>query len=404
MIKILLRDVLANMDSGARPQGGAQVSGVPSLGAEHLDGHGGFNLGKIKYIPEEFYGGLRGGKISRNDILIVKDGATTGKTSFVTHDFPFKSAAINEHVFRLTPDVTKVNASYLFRFLSSPYGNRQVMMDFHGATVGGISRRIIDKVKVPVPPLPEQKRIAAILDKADVLRQKRKQSLKLLDEFIRAVFLDMFGDPMLNRKEWPVYTVGQFLDQKILLIHKDGNFGSQYPRAHEFGESGVPFLTAKAVSDAGSIVASEVSFLDEDKANTLPFGWIEDGDVLLAHNATVGRVGLYRGQFRRALIGTSLTCYRPNPNAINSAFLFALLRSHLFQSQLATSMGQTTRNQVPITAQRQMKLVLPPLEKQIQFDGVMKNVDKIREHNELAIESQEELFNSLVQRAFRGEL
>ncbi len=80
--------------------------GIPSLGAEHLDSNGGFNLNSVKYVTTEYFAKLNSGKIASENILIVKDGATTGKVSFVNENFPFGKSAVNEHVF-----VLKINKS-----------------------------------------------------------------------------------------------------------------------------------------------------------------------------------------------------------------------------------------------------------------------------------------------------
>ena len=103
---VKLADVVKELESGARPKGGvsSETGTIPSLGAEHLSEDGGFNFHKNKFITNEFFNRLKAGKVKCNDILIVKDGATTGKISYVQKDFPFSNAAINEHVFRIAID------------------------------------------------------------------------------------------------------------------------------------------------------------------------------------------------------------------------------------------------------------------------------------------------------------
>ena len=100
---IPLEKLISSLESGNRPKGGVKKyeSGIPSIGGEHLDNKGGFNFTKIKFVPNKFYEKLSKGIIQENDILIVKDGATTGKISFVDNNFPFKQACVNEHVFIL---------------------------------------------------------------------------------------------------------------------------------------------------------------------------------------------------------------------------------------------------------------------------------------------------------------
>jgi type I restriction enzyme, S subunit len=207
---------------------------------------------------------------------------------------------------------------------------------------------------------------------------------------------------MFSGLNLPKKTIGDLLDSGALLLHKDGNHGSLYPRADDFGDEGVPFLSAKALTDDGLIDNTLVEKLKEDKATRLKIGWIAKEDVLLAHNASVGKVAFYDGRFEKALIGTSLTAFRPNPEALDSRYLAAALRSPMFQHQLEKNMGQTTRNQVPITAQRKLVIVLPPLVLQQEFSRRVTVVEKLKAVHKASLAKLDELFASLQYRAFRG--
>jgi type I restriction enzyme S subunit len=119
---------------------------------------------------------------------------------------------------------------------------------------------------------------------------------------------------MAADKRKPV-TIESLLKSGAILGHKDGNYGSQYPRIGEFGVEGVPFLTAKSLSD-GRIDIDGAPRLSEQRANDLRFGFVQSGDVLLAHNATVGRVAVVPNFKGKLLIGTSLTYFRVDPTRI----------------------------------------------------------------------------------------
>jgi len=210
----------------------------------------------------------------------------------------------------------------------------------------------------------------------------------------------MFGDPATN----PKVTIAEMLTRSDLLLHKDGNHGSMYPRAEDFGAEGIPFLTAKNVNDDGFLDHASVERLSEAKANRLRIGWILPGDILLAHNASAGKVAHYDGRYPKALIGTSLTAFRPNPLKLESGFLETMMRLQFFQRQLEKNMGQTTRNQVPITAQRELQLFLPPLPLQQEFARRVEKVEQLRSAHRAAAAKLDELFAGLQYRAFAGEL
>ena len=163
---ITLNDFIT-LESGSRPRGGVRgiLEGIPSLGGEHLNADGGFNFEKIKFIPEEFFKSLNNGRIEPNDIIVVKDGATTGKTSFVDNNFPHQRAAVNEHCFIVRVDSEVALPKFVFYYLFSGEGQGQILSDFRGATVGGISRNFPLKVNVPIPSLVEQAHIVSKIER-----------------------------------------------------------------------------------------------------------------------------------------------------------------------------------------------------------------------------------------------
>lgn len=155
-MQVKLSQILNSLESGGRPKGGALLdkNGIPSLGAEHLDGNGGFNFKTIKYIPEEFFNGLKNGIIEKENILIVKDGATTGKVSYVNDDFPFDKASVNEHVFLLKINKSKAYPKFAFQYLKCPQGQRDIMRDFRGATVGEFQEVLLILLNLIFPLFP----------------------------------------------------------------------------------------------------------------------------------------------------------------------------------------------------------------------------------------------------------
>ena len=155
------------LESGSRPRGGVRgiLEGIPSLGGEHLNDDGSFRFEKIKYVPEHFFKSLNKGQIYPNDIIVVKDGATTGKTSFVDNNFPHKDAAVNEHLFIVRVDPKVAFPKFVFYHLFSSKGQQQILSDFRGATVGGISRNFPEKVDIPIPPLPKQEQIVSEIER-----------------------------------------------------------------------------------------------------------------------------------------------------------------------------------------------------------------------------------------------
>ncbi|HTN30434.1 MAG TPA: restriction endonuclease subunit S [Pseudomonas sp.] len=170
------------------------------------------------------------------------------------------------------------------------------------------------------------------------------------------------------------FSISNLIKAGVITAHKDGNFGSLYPRIDDFVEDGIPLLTAKFVSD-GRIDFDAAQKLSQDKAVKLPYGFIQTGDVLLSHNATVGRVAVVPELNGQAMIGTSLTYFRLDSSRLLPRYLACFFESRDFQNQLSSVMGLSTRNQVPITAQRLLEVEVPPLAVQRQLSEFVGAID-----------------------------
>ena len=146
------------------------------------------------------------------------------------------TALLNQHIFRVRPDLTRVGKFY-FKYALEMALNRMSRF-LHGSTMKHVNRREFLGTRVFLPSLAEQKRIAAILDKADAVRRKRQEAIRLTEEFLRSAFLEMFGDPATNPKKWPVTKINDILDHE-----RDGTrcgpFGSALPK-RDYVAQGIP--------------------------------------------------------------------------------------------------------------------------------------------------------------------
>lgn len=178
--------------------------------------------------------------------------------------------------------------------------------------------------------------------------------------------------------------IEDLINNGSILVHKDGNHGAKYPRTEEFGEFGVPFLTAKLLDSSGNIDLLNAPRLATEKAKKFTFGFVQSEDVLLSHNATVGRVAVMPQVAEPILIGTSLTHFRLDKSKILPTYLAAYFSGKDFQDQLAAVMSQTTRNQVPITSQRKLYIELPSIDIQTEIVKHIDSIDnKIRLNNQI---------------------
>ena len=209
----------------------------------------------------------------------------------------------------------------------------------------------------------------------------------------------MFGIPETGETEWPEYKLQTLLDMGWITYHLDGNHGSEYPRAHEFVESGVPYISANCVVD-GRIDFANAKYVTEARANRFRKGIAENKDVLFAHNATVGPVAILETTEPRVILGTSLTAFRCNTEHILPKFLKAYLECPRFVRQYEAEMQQSTRKQVPITTQRKYTIVVPDIDRQKEITCFMEQADKSKLAVKQSLEKLETLKKSLMQQYF----
>ena len=208
-------------------------------------------------------------------------------------------------------------------------------------------------------------------------------------------------------ESWLVVEAGELQERGAILDIQDGNHGSDYPRKSEFGDSGVPFVTAKQFSNS-SVDITNAPRLPKARAARLRIGFAKPKDVLLTHNASVGDVALAPPDSEDFLLGTSATYWRCNPEALEPRYLFYFMTSEYFQDQLRFVMKQSTRNQVSVLKQVNLWICLPPIAVQRQIstelDVLKEQVDALTQLQVETSASINALLPSILDRAFSGEL
>lgn len=305
-------------------------------------------------------------------------------------DEPFCLGADGAKV--LEPKV-ELDKKFLFYYLSS--------LNIESA---GYSRhfKFLKENVVPVPPLPEQKRIAAILDKADAIRRKRQQAIQLADDFLRAVFLDMFGDPVTNPKGWEVKSVADLIRTGVILQVQDGNHGNDHPKVSDFTESGIPFVTANVVR-RGKILFDQCYYLDHSWLDKLRIGFAKPRDVLISHKGSLGFTAVLDDTYEDYIFSPQTTYYRVNEERLLPEYLKGYFDSGFFQRLFAKEGIQSTRAYLGITRQKDLPVMIPKISAQMKFLDVF---SKYKNLSEKLFEptASAELFSSLSQKAFWGEL
>ena len=358
--------------------------GLPIIRIQDLTGNA-YDLG--------FYAGNYPERIEIND----GDVLISWSASLGVYVWDKGKALLNQHIFKVVFDKCEVNREYFVYAVR--YKLKEMESKTHGATMKHIVKKDFDNTLIPFPTLEEQKNIANLLDKISTIILVRQQQLQKLDELVKARFVELFGDPVGNPKAYYVATLQELICKGYITYHLDGNHGGDYPKSDEFVETGIPYISANCIVN-GEVDFAKAKYLTSERANKLRKGIAQNGDVLFAHNATVGPTVVLHTTEKKVILGTSLTAYRCDKEKILPNYLKTYMLSDGFVRQYSNEMKQTTRNQVPITAQKKYLFLIPPIELQNQFATFVEQVDKSKVAVQKSLDEAQLLFDSLMQQYF----
>ncbi|OGQ81220.1 MAG: hypothetical protein A3F90_13805 [Deltaproteobacteria bacterium RIFCSPLOWO2_12_FULL_60_19] len=373
------------------------TKGVPSIGGEHLNKEGGFDFDGIKFVPEEFFQQMGRGLIQGQDILVVKDGATTGKTAFVEDEFPYKRAAINEHVFLLRVNQRLALPRFVFFFLFSPWGQSQILTCFRGAAIGGIPQDFVRTVEVPVPPLSEQERVVRILDEADAMRRLRAESQERTEHLSTALFHQMFGQS------------SKFETKRLadLLDSVDSGWSPICRDEPATGEEwGVLKLGAVTT---GHYLEGENKGLPAE-LSARPKIEVNAGDVLFTRKNTKELVAAtaYVWETRRKLMLSDLIFrLKPrNEEELDPVYLAFCLKDPRKRQEIQGLASGAAGSMPNISKQRLLSVKIPVPSAPLQglFAARITEIHEMENAQAASRKRLDSLFQSLLHRAFQGEL
>jgi len=244
-------------------------------------------------------------------------------------------------------------------------------------------------LEIPLPPLPEQKRIAAILDKADAIRRKRQQAIQLADDFLRAAFLDMFGDPVTNPKGWPVDKFGNVFDVR------DGTHDSP-----SYVESGFPLITSKNIKN-GEIDMSDVNYISKEDYELINRrSKVDVGDILMPMIGTIGNPAVVHDEPLFAIKNVALI--KLGKSSLPAGFVLALLNGPLLEVAVQQKSRGGTQKFLGLGDIRDLNCYLPDERLVSKYIGIANKVRQFASAYRKADEAG--LDSSLSQKAFSGQL
>jgi type I restriction enzyme S subunit len=332
----------------------------------------------------------------RNDVIIAKitPCMENGKAAVVDAiPTPIGFGSTEFHVMRPKPGIS---SRYLFHAVwNSKFRNKAAQNMTGSAGQKRVPKSFLENFEIPLPPLAEQERIAGILDKADGVRRKREEALKLSDELLRSVFLDMFGDPVTNPKRWEKGTIRDLVASV--------NYGTSTKADAETGK--YPVLRMNNITYSGGWDFESLKYCDIEDKDLTKF-IVSKGQMLFNRTNSkelVGKTAVYRRDDAMAFAGY-LVRANMKPNA-DAEYVSAYLNSYHGKATLR-GMCKSIVGMANINAQEMLgiPILLPPATTQKAFGDIVRRVDARRSVVMEAHVVTKTLFSSLQQRAFSGQL
>lgn len=261
----------------------------------------------------------------------------------------------------------------------------------------GYSRhfKFLKEIRIPFPPFEEQKRIAAILDAANELRTKRRESLAQLDTLLQSTFLDLFGDPVTNPKEWEEKLLSEVVRPGTIVTYGIVQAGDEF-------SGGVPYIRTGDIVD-GEIVEDGLRHTNPAIASKFERSRVDTGDVVMSIRATVGTTAVVPPSLDGANLTQGTARIAPGPDAL-LPFLLHYLRSHGAQRWIQRQVKGATFKEITLGRLRELPVLLPPIGIQKKFGEIVAQIEERRLLERNQLDELDHLFASLQSRAFRGEL
>lgn len=390
-----LGEITKLISSGATPFGGSKtyLDKGPIIFLRSQNVRMGFlDLSAVAYISEQADQAISRTRVEYGDVLLNITGASIGRVA------PFQlrnsKANVNQHVCVIRPIKEQLSSDYLAQYIATPQFQAKIEQMQSGGTRQALTFSKIADFDIPLPSLPEQKRIAAILDKADAIRRKRQQAIKLADDFLRAIFLDMFGDPVTNPKGW----------ESVRLIEICAKITDGEHINPTFVENGFPIIMANNVRAEGVVFEGVKYVSKEDFEKFTKKCKPEKNDILVvSRGATIGRCTTIDTDRAFCLMGSTILL-KVNHDRVTSSFLNYLLQHPAYQVKLYKTSSASAQQAIYLSHIKELPLALPPYRIQQNFSALVFETKKVVNRYLQSLAHGDHLFNCLTQRAFRGEL
>lgn len=346
-----------------------------------------------RFYPETLGEELSKYQINANDILMALTGNVGRVGLFPQEMLP---AFVNQRVCRIKPTSKLLDDKFLFYLLNSDKFEHDAIVNSSGVAQLNLSTKWVEnyKIPLPLPSLAEQKKIAAILDTADRLRQKDAQLIAKYNALSQSLFLDMFGDPFHG----DTFPLSANLD--IL--------GGYAFKSSDFVDTGIPLIKIGTVNK-GYFDTNSFSFLPDSFSSQYSKWLVIEGDILMSLTGTVGKddygnVEQATGEYTEYFLNQRVAKISPVNDNYLPKFLFGLFSNNKTKKELTRISRGVRQANISNRDINALKMIKPPISEQEKYVNAIKTIEAQKQQAQAAQQQSGDLFNSLLQRAFKGEL
>ena len=391
---VRLEDVCVRVTDGTHQSPRFEMGGIPFLVISNVVTGQIDWAGVSKWVSEETYeSNTSRCRPERGDILYTAVGSF-GVAVPVETDQKFM---FQRHIAHIKPDLARAHTRFLAHVLNSPTVRAVAERVAKGVAQRTVTLSDLKNFLIPLPSLDDQRHIADILDKADAIHRKRREAIALTEDLLRSAFLEMFGDPVTNPKGWPAKPLG---DPHVADVTSGVAKGKKYVTA----TVEVPYMRVANVQD-GHLALDEIKTIavSADEAERY---LLQPGDVLLTEGGDpdkLGRGAVWRGEIPACIHQNHIFRVRPRAE-IKPEYLSALIGSDRGKRYFLSAAKQTTGiATINMTQLKAFPVLLPPRELQEAFVAALAQIGLMTRHQEESERAVDDLFASLVHRAFSRE-
>lgn len=301
--------------------------------------------------------------------------------------------ATNQGFKSFVPKDDLVHPEFLFHWLR--FHRAYLESLGNGATFKEVSKGVISRVEINLPPLEEQRRIAAILDQAETLRTQRRTALALQGSLTQSLFLDMFGDPVVNPKGWPFTRLDQ-------LVRRDDSINYGVVQPGDALDEGVPLVRVGDVVD-GNFDPAALKRIDATIEQGYKRSRLRGDEILVTCVGSIGVVALVEPSMKGFNIARAVSRI-PVSEQVNRVFLASYLRTDYVQRYFTSELRTVSQPTLNIKQICETRVIQPPLDLQQTFATRIASIEALKATHRLALAALDALFASLQQRAFAGAL